>query len=390
MSSTEPALAAVTPASTAPLAPKPAKQDAEPAKPAVTLAPAPVPQDTPWKAVAPGTPAALKVESVEAQTLRKQGESPARPRESKRSTTGREKWVLFTPAAEDFPPPAAPSTGSAPRAPRTPQNKRPGGPKRRPNPRPRDPNGSSAQTARSHSRNASKVDEDKMEKLALDDRRPRPHNAYSYTRTPAGPGGAHGGPPALAGYPATSGYARQPRGAPGVPPAPYFTPIMAPINGVPVVPVPVGMGAPGVFENTFAALTAQVDYYFSVENLCKDMFLRKNMDDEGFVPISVIAGFNRVRVLAPSADLVAQALLHAPNAEVLGALVRPVENFDRWVLPRGARVSDAQVARYPNPLEAVPLPAASPQSPPASAGASAAAKDVEFRAESATPFVPKN
>jgi hypothetical protein len=35
----------------------------------------------------------------------------------------------------------------------------------------------------------------------------------------------------------------------------------------------------------------------SMDNLCKDIFLRSKMDDQGFIPISVIANFNRVSTL---------------------------------------------------------------------------------------------
>ena len=37
---------------------------------------------------------------------------------------------------------------------------------------------------------------------------------------------------------------------------------------------------------------------FSVDNLCRDIYLRSNMDDQGFVPVSIIAKFNRVRSLS--------------------------------------------------------------------------------------------
>lgn len=32
----------------------------------------------------------------------------------------------------------------------------------------------------------------------------------------------------------------------------------------------------------------------SPENLCRDLYLRRNMDEHGWVHISLIAGFNRV------------------------------------------------------------------------------------------------
>nr|GMD53397.1 la-related protein 1C-like [Ipomoea batatas] len=39
----------------------------------------------------------------------------------------------------------------------------------------------------------------------------------------------------------------------------------------------------------------QIDYYFSNENLIKDMYLRENMDDQGWVPIKLIAGFKKAK-----------------------------------------------------------------------------------------------
>ncbi|CAI7890830.1 unnamed protein product, partial [Closterium sp. NIES-54] len=46
------------------------------------------------------------------------------------------------------------------------------------------------------------------------------------------------------------------------------------------------------------ALTKQIEYYFSIENLCRDLFLRSKMDSEGFIHVDVIAAFNRVRLSA--------------------------------------------------------------------------------------------
>ena len=40
-------------------------------------------------------------------------------------------------------------------------------------------------------------------------------------------------------------------------------------------------------------------YYWlgSIENLCRDIYLRSNMDEHGFIPVTVIANFNRVFVI---------------------------------------------------------------------------------------------
>ncbi|KAK1262412.1 hypothetical protein QJS04_geneDACA001243 [Acorus gramineus] len=52
--------------------------------------------------------------------------------------------------------------------------------------------------------------------------------------------------------------------------------------------------SPPVDYELIAKLTKQIDYYFSDENLFKDTYLKKHMNEEGWVPISLIAGFNRV------------------------------------------------------------------------------------------------
>ncbi|XVF62223.1 hypothetical protein PTKIN_Ptkin08bG0200100 [Pterospermum kingtungense] len=43
-----------------------------------------------------------------------------------------------------------------------------------------------------------------------------------------------------------------------------------------------------------ARIVNQIDYYFSNENLIKDTYLRQNMDEQGWVPIKLIAGFKKV------------------------------------------------------------------------------------------------
>ncbi|KAL6048673.1 putative la rna-binding domain protein [Balamuthia mandrillaris] len=70
-------------------------------------------------------------------------------------------------------------------------------------------------------------------------------------------------------------------------------------GAIPTMPVLEG-------EALTAALLYQVEYYFSIENLCKDIFLRTQMDDEGYVPIALIASFNKLKqILAytPTQDL---------------------------------------------------------------------------------------
>ncbi|KAL5223342.1 hypothetical protein ABZP36_028055 [Zizania latifolia] len=53
-------------------------------------------------------------------------------------------------------------------------------------------------------------------------------------------------------------------------------------------------------------------YFFSDDNLCKDIFLRQHMDDQGWVPLSLIAGFNQT-VFASYSDLAIHFMEHPGN-----------------------------------------------------------------------------
>ncbi|VDK49165.1 unnamed protein product, partial [Cylicostephanus goldi] len=52
----------------------------------------------------------------------------------------------------------------------------------------------------------------------------------------------------------------------------------------------------------------QIEYYFSADNLQKDFFLRRKMNAEGFLPITLIASFPRVRSLTQDLALICEGL----------------------------------------------------------------------------------
>jgi hypothetical protein len=66
----------------------------------------------------------------------------------------------------------------------------------------------------------------------------------------------------------------------------------------------------------------QVEYYFSFDNLCKDVFLRNTMDGEGWVELSLIASFNMVKKHGVAAESLGMYLLGSDVVEVDNAKLR--------------------------------------------------------------------
>jgi hypothetical protein len=78
------------------------------------------------------------------------------------------------------------------------------------------------------------------------------------------------------------------------------------------------------------------------------MFLRKKMDSQGFVPISALVQFQRLREISGDVTMVLNALLSSSELEVLfnserGPLVRARHDPTKWVYPMSERDPSAQV-----------------------------------------------
>lgn len=72
-------------------------------------------------------------------------------------------------------------------------------------------------------------------------------------------------------------------------------------------------------------LSAQLDYYFSRENLANDTYLLTQMDNDQYVPIWTVANFNQVKKLTKDLKLITEVLRESPNVQVdeEGLKVRP-------------------------------------------------------------------
>lgn len=125
-------------------------------------------------------------------------------------------------------------------------------------------------------------------------------------------------------------------------PGPYDYQMQGPMTAVPY--------QQPYWENSgmLAVLRQQIEYYFSVENLCKDVYLRAHMDSQGFVPLMFVTGFSRMKALQPDmnhvrmvceeSDVLDYIVAEDDNSERL----RRRDNWEMFVLPKSERDTLAQ------------------------------------------------
>ncbi|XP_075882484.1 la ribonucleoprotein 4Aa isoform X2 [Nelusetta ayraudi] len=85
-------------------------------------------------------------------------------------------------------------------------------------------------------------------------------------------------------------------------------------------------------ENLRESLKKELEFYFSRENLSKDLYLMSQMDSDQFVPIWTIASMEGIKVLTTDLDLILDVLRSSPMVQVdeKGEKVRP--NHKRCII----------------------------------------------------------
>ncbi|XP_049393958.1 la-related protein 1C-like isoform X1 [Solanum stenotomum] len=91
----------------------------------------------------------------------------------------------------------------------------------------------------------------------------------------------------------------------------------------------------------------QIDYYFSNENLIKDTFLRQNMDEQGWVPVTLIAGFKKVMELTDNIQLILNVVRSSTVVEVQGEKLRRRNDWFHWLIPPSVQNSTMSSPRSP-------------------------------------------
>ncbi|TID21639.1 RNA-binding protein Lupus La [Venturia nashicola] len=112
-----------------------------------------------------------------------------------------------------------------------------------------------------------------------------------------------------------------------------------------------------------SSVAHQLEFYFSVENIFGDVFLRRNMDSQGFILLSVIANFKRLRSLTNDLELIKYVCQQSPNIEHrLGPdgkdRLRLREGWEKFVYTMDQREPSAQ---NDGPESLITPPPATPQ-----------------------------
>nr|XP_043632202.1 la-related protein 1A [Erigeron canadensis] len=126
---------------------------------------------------------------------------------------------------------------------------------------------------------------------------------------------------------------------PGPPGSIVYLPAIPPFSVRPphppfAVPPQLGPGIPVLPSQTQsmrASVRTQIEYYFSDQNLQGDQYLRSLMDDNGWVPISTIAEFKRVKRMCTDIPFIVDALQNSSMLEVQGDNVRRREEWSKWI-----------------------------------------------------------
>uniref|UniRef100_A0A5B7AQ06 Putative la-related protein 1A n=1 Tax=Davidia involucrata TaxID=16924 RepID=A0A5B7AQ06_DAVIN len=82
-----------------------------------------------------------------------------------------------------------------------------------------------------------------------------------------------------------------------------------------------------------ATIVKQIDYYFSDGNLQNDHYLLSLMDDQGWVPISKISDFKRVKKMSTDIPFILDALQSSSAVEVQGDKIRRRDEWSKWISP---------------------------------------------------------
>lgn len=134
-----------------------------------------------------------------------------------------------------------------------------------------------------------------------------------------------------------------------IPPMYYYMPTVpmdsmrSPSHYIQNQPAPNPVLSPEAAELRSNILT-QVEYYFSDANLERDDFLKSLMDEHGWVPVSKLADFNRLKKMTADIHLILDALTSSSLLEVQDDKIRRRYDWSKWVSLSGTSVASPSSA----------------------------------------------
>ncbi|GAA5921178.1 hypothetical protein JCM3775_004128 [Rhodotorula graminis] len=101
---------------------------------------------------------------------------------------------------------------------------------------------------------------------------------------------------------------------------------------------------PRMLDPTRYWLLGQLEWWFSIDNLCRDLFLRQSMDAAGWISVPLIASFNRIKNLTSDLSIVVETMRMTPVLEVSpkGRFVRLAQTWPEWLLPNAQKNDDVE------------------------------------------------
>lgn len=138
---------------------------------------------------------------------------------------------------------------------------------------------------------------------------PNSQNSYS--------GGAFQGPPPRGRNGSRGGYNRGASGMNGVHRAAQIQTTGLPAYDYSAMPMSAPPYQGAFYEDPMIQMAmVQIEYYFSITNFCKDMYLRSHMNNDGLVPLEMILTFNRMRQLQVTTDMARMACLRSSQVDL--------------------------------------------------------------------------
>ncbi|KAK4543654.1 hypothetical protein LTR36_005299 [Oleoguttula mirabilis] len=174
---------------------------------------------------------------------------------------------------------------------------------------------------------------------------PGPRGNHQFAYSQQNRGGWTRGNPRSQSIPIEGYYGRYPYAQSQLPPVQTYVPGMYDSYGYPMTAMPYQPYMD--HQYLMDMVSTQMEYYFSLDNLLKDMFLRKHMDSQGFVFLDVIASFNRIKQLTQDKDLLKAVCIASDTIEIrVGEdgkeRLRRRDGWNQFLLPLDQRETSAQ------------------------------------------------